>query len=145
MAIQQPWHAARRTIVAMQNITVISAHLCQATLFTEHADRCVTLQYSDVSERLSNSQYKVGEMITPIQRIKLPRLLAMLSISLAIVFLAVKGCELFPEATFTLASDSRLPKWVTLPPGLTVANVSLTMNYYAVPWRSAQFTLRDKN
>ena len=56
------------------------------------------------------------------------------------------GCDFLPEATFKLASDSRLPKWVTLPPGLMRANVSLTMNYYVKPWgRSAQFILRDKN
>lgn len=81
-------------------------------------------------------------MDTLIQHIKRYRWLAIL---LVIVFLTIKGCELFPEATFELASDSRLPKWVTLPPELTRANASLTMNYYAVPWRSAQFILRDKN
>lgn len=77
-----------------------------------------------------------------IQRIKSYRLLA---IFLVIVFLTIEGCELFPEATFELASDSRPPKWVTLPPEFTRANVSLTMNYYFVPWRRAQFILRVKN
>jgi hypothetical protein len=82
-------------------------------------------------------------MATLIQRIKRYRFLAIL---LAIVFLTIKGCALFPEATFNLANDSRLPKWVTLPPGLTRANVSLTMSYYVMPGgRSAQFILRDKN
>jgi hypothetical protein len=81
-------------------------------------------------------------MATLIQRIKRYRLLAIL---LVVVFLAIKGCELFPEATFELASDSRLPKWVTLPPGVTRANASLTMNYYFALWRRAQFILQDKN
>jgi hypothetical protein len=81
-------------------------------------------------------------LATLIQRIKRYRLLAIL---LVIAFLIMKGCELFPEATFELASDSRLPKWVTFPPERTRADASLTMNYYAVPWRSAQFILRDKN
>ncbi len=81
-------------------------------------------------------------MDTLIRRIKRYLLLGVL---LAIVFLTIKGCELFPEATFTLANDSRLPKWVTLPPELTRANASLTVNYYVVPWRTAQFVLRDKN
>jgi hypothetical protein len=55
------------------------------------------------------------------------------------------GCEWFPEATFELASESRLPKWVSLPPGLTRADVSLTMSYYIMPWgRSAIFILQDK-
>jgi hypothetical protein len=53
--------------------------------------------------------------------------------------------EYFPEATFELASESRLPGWITLPQGLTRADVSLTMNYYAVPWRRAKFILQDKN
>src|SRR5271163_1330751 len=34
------------------------------------------------------------------------------------------GCEWFPESTFELASESRLPKWITPPPGLTRADVS---------------------
>jgi hypothetical protein len=54
------------------------------------------------------------------------------------------GCEWFPEATFELASESRLPKWITLPPGLTRADVSITMSYYVKPWgSSATFVLRD--
>ena len=54
------------------------------------------------------------------------------------------GCEWFPEATFELASESRLPKWITLPPGLTRADVSITMSYYVKPWgRSATFILQD--
>jgi len=28
------------------------------------------------------------------------------------------GCGWFPESTFELASESRLPKWITLPPDL---------------------------
>jgi|SRR5580704_2954186 hypothetical protein len=55
------------------------------------------------------------------------------------------GCEWFPEATFELASESQLPKWITLPPGLTRADVTVTMSYYIMPWgSSARFTLRDK-
>ena len=69
--------------------------------------------------------------------------LLLLGILLAFVFAAYKGCEMFPESSFRLSSDSKLPKWVTLPPGLTRADVSLTMNYYGVPW--AEFILRDKN
>jgi hypothetical protein len=55
------------------------------------------------------------------------------------------GCEWFPEATFELASESRLPKWITLPSGLTRADVSITMSYYIMLWgRSATFILKDK-
>ena len=54
------------------------------------------------------------------------------------------GCEWFPESTFELAGESRLPKWISLPTGLTRADVSLSMSYYTAPWGgSAKFTLRD--
>jgi hypothetical protein len=57
--------------------------------------------------------------------------------------LLLKACEYFPESSFTLASESRLPKWITLPAGLTRANASVTMNYYSFPWSYASFTLQD--
>jgi hypothetical protein len=54
------------------------------------------------------------------------------------------GCEWFPESTFELASESRLPKWITLPRGLTRADVSIKMSYYIKPWgRTATFTVQD--
>jgi hypothetical protein len=54
------------------------------------------------------------------------------------------GCEWFPESTFELASESRLPKWITLPPGLTRADASITMSYLVMPWgRNTVFILRD--
>ncbi len=54
---------------------------------------------------------------------------------LFLVMLAIAGSvivlsEWIPESTFELASESRLPKWITLPPGLTRADVSTTMSYY---------------
>jgi hypothetical protein len=65
-------------------------------------------------------------------------------IALTLIGLAI-GCESFPESTFELASESRLPKWIALPAGMTRADVSLTMNYYVWPWsRSATFILRSK-
>ena len=54
------------------------------------------------------------------------------------------GCEWFPESIFELASESRLPKWITLPPGLTRADVSIKMSYYVKPsGSSATFILQD--
>jgi|ERR1700722_15688962 len=54
------------------------------------------------------------------------------------------GCDWFPESTFELASESRMPKWITLPPGLTRADASITMSYYSMPWGgSAVFILQD--
>jgi hypothetical protein len=75
-----------------------------------------------------------------IKDIKRHRLLGTL---LAIVCFTNMGCV---ESRFSLASDSRLPKWVTPPPGLTRANVSLELTYYIMPWGGrARFILRDKN
>jgi len=55
------------------------------------------------------------------------------------------GCEWFPESTFELARDSRLPKWITLPPGVMRADVAITMSYYVWLWgRRSTFILRDK-
>jgi len=66
------------------------------------------------------------------------------SVSLALILLLFKACEEFPESSFTLASESRLPKWITLPSGLTRANASITMNYYINPWgRSATFVVQS--
>ncbi len=69
----------------------------------------------------------------------------LLLIALTISCYAIVGCEYFPESSFELVSESRLPKWITLPPHLTRADVSLTMSYYIKPWgRSATFILRDR-
>jgi hypothetical protein len=76
-----------------------------------------------------------------IQRIKKHLIWGVLS---ALICFATAGCLL--ESTFNLASDSRLPRWITLPAGLTRADTSLTISYYTTPWGgTAQFILRDKN
>ena len=74
------------------------------------------------------------------------KLLLVLGVVLFILGFAVdRGCDYFPESSFQLANESRLPKWITLPSGLTRADVSITMNYYVKPWgRTAQFILRDE-
>jgi hypothetical protein len=67
----------------------------------------------------------------------------LLFVALTILGSAI-GCEWLPESTFELANESRLPKWITLPPGLTRADVSITMSYYVMPWgSSAKFILQD--
>ena len=64
---------------------------------------------------------------------------------LTILGSAIVGCEYFPESTFELASESRLPKWITLPPGLTRADVSITMSLYYSFWGgNVKFILQDK-
>ncbi len=56
----------------------------------------------------------------------------------------ITGCEYFPEATFRLANESRLPKWFAIPPGLARADVSITLNYYVTPrGRTATFVLQN--
>lgn len=52
---------------------------------------------------------------------------------------AMTGCV---ESSFELATESRLPNWFTLPPGLTRADVSVTLNYYTV--RGPKLILKDK-
>jgi hypothetical protein len=76
-----------------------------------------------------------------IQRVTRYLLLGIAAITLAST---LTGCEYFPESTFRLANESKLPKWFAIPPGLARAEVSLTMSYYVKPWgRSATFVLQD--
>ena len=61
-----------------------------------------------------------------------------------VIACSATGCDWFPESTFRLASESRLPKWISLPPGLTRADVSVQMSYYTRPWGgSATFKLQN--
>lgn len=61
---------------------------------------------------------------------------------LAAACLSLPGCDFFPESTFELASESRLPKWFALPKGLSRSDVTVTMSYYVRPsGRTATFTL----
>jgi hypothetical protein len=65
-------------------------------------------------------------------------------IMLAITCLSLLGCEFFPESSFELARESRLPKWFTPPPGISRSDVTVTMNYYVKPsGRTSTFILRD--
>ncbi|MFZ1087202.1 MAG: hypothetical protein WAN35_19740 [Terracidiphilus sp.] len=66
----------------------------------------------------------------------------LLIVAICISFCVISGCV---ESSFTLASESRLPKWISLPPGLARADVSVTLNYYINPGRrSAKFILQDR-
>ena len=79
-----------------------------------------------------------------IHRLSRTYLLGLITIVLSCV--ALGGCHSLPESSFELASDSRLPRWFTLSPGLSRANVSVTMRYYVdSKGRSAIFVLHDKN
>lgn len=66
----------------------------------------------------------------------------LLAVVLVVACLPLLGCEFFPESTFDLAPESRLPKWFSLPPGLTRGEVTVKMSYYVKPsGRTATFTL----
>jgi len=66
----------------------------------------------------------------------------MLIVALCISSCAMTGCV---ESTFTLATESRLPRSVTLPSGLTRTDVSVTLSDYTNPLGSdATFMLRDR-
>ena len=68
----------------------------------------------------------------------------LLFVASTVLAFAIVGCKYFPESTFELASESRLPKWFSLPPGLVRGDVSVTMNYYVKPWgETATFILHD--
>jgi len=68
------------------------------------------------------------------------------SLFLGTLCLAVSSCAYFPESTFKLAQESRLPKWFTLPAGLGRSDVTVRMdNYVESSGRTAIFTLLDLN
>jgi hypothetical protein len=64
--------------------------------------------------------------------------------ALSFIVLAMAGCGYFPEASFELVRESRLPRWFTIPPGFTRADVTVTMDYYIdSEGRTAKFRLLD--
>jgi hypothetical protein len=65
-----------------------------------------------------------------------------LVVALSISFFLMVGCV---ESTFELANGSRLPRWITLPPGVTRSDVSITLSYYTpLGGDDAKLTLKDK-
>ena len=64
-----------------------------------------------------------------------------LLVSAATLCLSPFGCDYFPESTFELSRDSRLPKWFALSPGVSRLEAAVTMSYYS--GRTVTFILRD--
>ena len=63
-----------------------------------------------------------------------------------LVGLVVAGCGAAPEASFSLADQSRLPKWFKVPAGQSRASVMVSMDYFNQPsGRTAEFTLRGSD
>ena len=66
--------------------------------------------------------------------------------AIALLFLFISGCGFFPEASFSLAPDSRLPKWFSPPPQTSRSQLTVKMDYYVKPWgRTATFKLIGAN
>ncbi len=63
--------------------------------------------------------------------------------TLAAMCLCLAGCSLFPESSFELSRESRLPKWFAIPAGPSRPDVTVTLDYYTGRERGASFTLRD--
>ena len=66
---------------------------------------------------------------------------------IAVVAFCICSCVLTGciESNFTLANESKLPRSMTLPPGLARTDVSVTLNFYAPPLggNDAKFVLTD--
>ncbi len=81
-----------------------------------------------------------------IEKIKRINKYLLFAVAFTIAGCAIVGCEYFPESTFELARESRLPKWITLPPGVTRDDVSISMSYYIkLLGPDAAFELKDTN
>lgn len=62
--------------------------------------------------------------------------------ALYIIFLPMmSGCL---ESSFSLASGSRLPKWVTLPHGVDRTDISITLRYYSLRFYDAKVIMTDR-
>ena len=58
----------------------------------------------------------------------------------------LSGCEYFPESSFKLSNESRIPKWFELPENISRSDIEVVMNYYVKPWgRTAEFILKNKS
>ncbi len=86
--------------------------------------------------RDATSRCKLYPDFSILRRVALLALFA----SLAILTTA---CEYFPESEFNLADDSRLPKWVSLPPEVKREQIEVTLDYYTTP--AVKIKIRNKN
>lgn len=42
----------------------------------------------------------------------------------------ISGCDRFPESSFALASESRIPRWFSPPDAIHRSNLRVTLDYY---------------
>lgn len=80
---------------------------------------------------------------TPILRWASARITrAFLTLLFVTVAIVPGGCGMLPESSFSLSPESRLPKWYTLPGGLSRQQIQLRLDYLAAPGgRTAKFTV----
>ena len=63
-----------------------------------------------------------------------------------VLSLLLSGCGIFPESSFELAPESRLPKWFSPPPSMVRSNLAVTLDYYmGFDGGSATVKLFDKD
>ena len=56
----------------------------------------------------------------------------------------VSGCELFPESSFNLSSESKLPSWYSLPANTSRSDIAVQMSYYVKrSGRTSVFTITN--
>ena len=65
----------------------------------------------------------------------------LLIVAICVSCCAISGCV---ESSLTLANESRLPRGISLPPGLTRKDVSVTLNYPSTPSPVVAFILTDR-
>ena len=69
-------------------------------------------------------------------------LLGMIGGAAVLISALYVGSSMIAESSFKLADDSRLPKWITIPDGLTREQVTIRLDYYSGLFgRKATFTL----
>ena len=70
-----------------------------------------------------------------------------LRVLVLVLCLGLTACRFFPESCFDLAAESRLPKWFSIPQGLSRSDVILHMCYYTEgeEGREAEFVLWKRN
>lgn len=87
---------------------------------------------------MSLAEAKVTRIMKALLRMKK----YLLTVAICIACCAISGCV---ESSFTLANESRLPRGMLLPPGLTRKDVSVTLNYYAsLRGPDVKFIVRDR-
>jgi hypothetical protein len=73
----------------------------------------------------------------------IPRIRRVVSTAFVVAF--VTSCGFFPEATFELSPQSRIPRWFQLDPTTNRADVQVKLSYYiSSAGRTAKITLKRK-